>query len=170
MEGGHNNNKNLQYIYSEYFLESRMMGNYHVRFGKGVNYMFDTKQFTLVHYNSIITAHAILMIFFMVEKMQMLKLFLVFSQKIYYAVIKGSLVVGDRTDVKHFSQSRKLNLTDNLNKLNPNWITGIIDAEGCFHISVISQGKQKWSVRPVFQIGLMGCNIQKATGLFPLRV
>lgn len=38
-----------------------MMGNYHVRFGKGVNYMFDTKQFTLVHYNSIITAHAILM-------------------------------------------------------------------------------------------------------------
>ena len=120
MEGGHNNNKNLQYIYSEYFLESRMMGNYHVRFGKGVNYMFDTKQFTLVHYNSIITAHAILMIFFMVEKMQMLKLFLVFSQKIYYAVIKGSLVVGDRTDVKHFSQSRKLNLTDNLNKLNPN--------------------------------------------------
>lgn len=58
----------LQYLYCEYFLESRMMGNYHVRFGKGVNYVLYTKQFTLVHYNSIITSHAILMIFFMVKK------------------------------------------------------------------------------------------------------
>ncbi len=59
----------LQYLYCEYFLESRMMGNYHVRFGKGVNYVLYTKQFTLVHYNSIITSHAILMIFFMVNYM-----------------------------------------------------------------------------------------------------
>lgn len=51
------------------------MGNYHVRFGKGVdNYTLPNTKFnaksvsTLVHYNSIITAHAILMIFFMVEK------------------------------------------------------------------------------------------------------
>ena len=45
-----------------------MMGNYHVRFGKGVdNYTLHNTKFNaksvsiLVHYNSIITAHAILM-------------------------------------------------------------------------------------------------------------
>lgn len=51
--------------------------------GPGVQYIADNQL-----YNSIITAHAILMIFFMVEKMQLLKFCLVFSQKIYYAVIK----------------------------------------------------------------------------------
>ena len=57
-----------------------MMGNYHVRFGKGVDNYFACKTlplpsvFTLVHYNSIITAHAILMIFFMVMPASILEL------------------------------------------------------------------------------------------------
>jgi hypothetical protein len=49
-----------------------MMGNYHVRFGKGVDKVKYLS--TLVHYNSIITAHAILMIFFMVENSFMLNM------------------------------------------------------------------------------------------------
>lgn len=52
--------------------------------GPGVQYIADNQL-----YNSIITAHAILMIFFMVEKMQMLKIFLVMLVKIYYAVVKN---------------------------------------------------------------------------------
>lgn len=54
--------------------------------GPGVQYIADNQL-----YNSIITAHAILMIFFMVENLQMFdsKLFLVLSVKYYYAVVKN---------------------------------------------------------------------------------
>jgi hypothetical protein len=70
------------------------MGNYHVQFGKGGYNLANKKLWLLVHirlelagpgvqyiadnqlYNSIITAHAILMIFFMVNKLQMLNSFL----------------------------------------------------------------------------------------------
>jgi len=42
------------------------------------------------------------------------------------------------------------------NNLNPNYISGFIDAEGCFHISIIRNSNLKLgvSVRAIFQISL----------------
>ena len=51
--------------------------------GPGVQYIADNQL-----YNSIITAHAILMIFFMVNKLQMLNSFLVSTVKNYHSVVK----------------------------------------------------------------------------------
>jgi hypothetical protein len=45
----------------------------------------------------------------------------------------------------------------NNNKLNPNWVTGFVDAEGCFHVSIYRDKKkktEKWHITPVFQVGL----------------
>lgn len=44
----------------------------------------------------------------------------------------------------------------NNNKLNPNYISGFIDAEGCFHISIIRNPNLKLgvNVRAIFQISL----------------
>lgn len=45
----------------------------------------------------------------------------------------------------------------NIQKFNPNWITGFVDAEGCFSISVYNDkigNKLKWKVIPCFQIEL----------------
>lgn len=41
-------------------------------------------------------------------------------------------------------------------KLDPNWVTGFTDGEGCFHISITEDKRQKlgWQVRPCFQIAL----------------
>ena len=44
-------------------------------------------------------------------------------------------------------------------ELNPNWLVGFVDAEGCFRISMIRNKNLKgkalpWSVRLYFQIGL----------------
>jgi hypothetical protein len=136
VEGGHNNNKNLQSIYSEYFLESRMMGNYHVRFGKGVNYMFDTKQFTLVHYNSIITAHAILMIFFMV----MPALIGGFG-KINKNIIKKYFSSGQLENIEKYSKLRE--------KLGP-YLAGLIEADG--HIAVHDANSKSQKYRPKFSV------------------
>lgn len=52
--------------------------------GPGVQYIADNQL-----YNSIITAHAILMIFFMVKKMHMLKFFLASTVKIFYIIVKN---------------------------------------------------------------------------------
>ena len=42
------------------------------------------------------------------------------------------------------------------NKLNPNWVTGFTDGEGCFMINVTKRetNKMKWQIRPCFQIKL----------------
>ena len=42
------------------------------------------------------------------------------------------------------------------NKLNSNWITGFVDAEGCFHIRVTKDStfKTGWTVKPYFVIKL----------------
>ena len=42
------------------------------------------------------------------------------------------------------------------NKLNPNWVTGFTDAEGCFMINITKRGtnKSEWQIRPCFQIKL----------------
>lgn len=41
------------------------------------------------------------------------------------------------------------------NKLNPNWITGLVDDEGCFYIIFAENKNYKtgWWVQPSFQIG-----------------
>jgi len=43
-----------------------------------------------------------------------------------------------------------------INNLNPNYVTGFTDAEGCFHVSVVDKAdlKVKKSVRVLFQISL----------------
>ena len=42
------------------------------------------------------------------------------------------------------------------NKLDPNWVTGFVDGEGCFHISLAKNKnrKREWHVQACFQIGL----------------
>lgn len=48
-------------------------------------------------------------------------------------------------------------MTNNLkNKLDPNWVTGFVDGEGCFHISLftIKNRKRKWHSQACFKIGL----------------
>ena len=49
----------------------------------------------------------------------------------------------------------RLGSVENLN-LNPNWVTGFVDGEGCFHISILERKKRKfgWQVSLHFQIGL----------------
>ena len=44
----------------------------------------------------------------------------------------------------------------NNNSLDPNYISGFIDAEGCFHISILRNNNLKLgvSVRAIFQISL----------------
>lgn len=48
----------------------------------------------------------------------------------------------------------KFNLHNN--NLNPNYVSGFIDAEGCFHISTLTNSNLKLgvSVRSIFQISL----------------
>ena len=42
------------------------------------------------------------------------------------------------------------------NKLNPNWVTGFTDAEGCFMINITKRKtkRMEWQIRPCFQIKL----------------
>jgi RNA binding exosome subunit len=44
----------------------------------------------------------------------------------------------------------------NNNKLNPNWITDFVDAEGCFYVRVSKNKSYKrgWEIQVVFQIKL----------------
>lgn len=44
----------------------------------------------------------------------------------------------------------------NINKLNPNWVTGFVDAEGCFYIRMVQSNacKNRWLIQPCFQIQL----------------
>jgi len=45
-------------------------------------------------------------------------------------------------------------MNNNNNKFNPNWITGFIEAEGCFSITLCKDIRQKvkWRVQPKFRI------------------
>jgi len=40
------------------------------------------------------------------------------------------------------------------NKINPNWITGFVDAEGCFSVIIEISDITKWRVRTSFEINL----------------
>ena len=54
-------------------------------------------------------------------------------------------------------QYRSYSTTINKNKkLNPYWVTGFVDAEGCFSIIIRERenSKMRWIVGPVFQISL----------------
>jgi len=44
----------------------------------------------------------------------------------------------------------------NKDKLNPNWITGFVDGEGCFTVSISEDKRSKlgWQIRPTFKIQL----------------
>lgn len=45
------------------------------------------------------------------------------------------------------------NNNDSINRLNPNWVTGLTDAEGCFSVSILkTKNKLGWVVLPSFQI------------------
>jgi len=38
------------------------------------------------------------------------------------------------------------------NKLNPNWVTGFVDGEGCFTVNITEDKRCKlgWQIRPKF--------------------
>jgi len=42
------------------------------------------------------------------------------------------------------------------NELNPNWVTGFVDAEGCFTVTIYENNKSKkrWEIERRFQIKL----------------
>lgn len=48
------------------------------------------------------------------------------------------------------------NLSDNQRKLDPNWVTGFSDAEGCFTVSISKSSKMAvgWQVFPCFKINV----------------
>lgn len=54
------------------------------------------------------------------------------------------------------SYSTSVHKSYNNQILNPNWVTGFIDAEGCFMVNVRKNPKTKtgWTVQPIFQINL----------------
>ena len=49
---------------------------------------------------------------------------------------------------------KNLYIDHSLQKLDPNWITGFIDAEGCFSIIIEISDSLKWKVRASFEINL----------------
>ena len=58
----------------------------------------------------------------------------------------------------YFPSSRKVvirSFSQEDSKLDPNWVTGFIDGDGCLHISIVEDIKTKtsWRVRPHFKIG-----------------
>lgn len=49
----------------------------------------------------------------------------------------------------------KRSLSQNISdKIDPNWITGFVDAEGCFSVIIEKSGIEKWRVRTSFEINL----------------
>lgn len=53
-------------------------------------------------------------------------------------------------------QNKLKGLSSNSKKLSPNFVTGLVDAEGSFRISIYKNRKLKtgFRVTPLFQIGL----------------
>ncbi len=58
--------------------------------------------------------------------------------------------------VIYVNKRNKTNLShrDNLHKLDPNWVSGFVDAEGCFSIIIDLSSPLKWKVRTSFEINL----------------
>jgi len=55
---------------------------------------------------------------------------------------------------KNFTINHKNLKNNEINKLNPMWITGFTDAEGCFSIIIEIKDPLKWKVRSSFEINL----------------
>lgn len=49
---------------------------------------------------------------------------------------------------------KNLSIDHHLHKLDPNWVTGFVDAEGCFFIIIEVSNPLKWKVRTSFEINL----------------
>ena len=46
------------------------------------------------------------------------------------------------------------NTVNNNSKIDPNWISGFVDAEGCFSVIIEIPNINKWRVRTFFEINL----------------
>lgn len=55
---------------------------------------------------------------------------------------------------RNVNKELKKNFSINHHKLDPNWVTGFIDAEGCFSIIIEISDTLKWKVRTSFEINL----------------
>lgn len=49
---------------------------------------------------------------------------------------------------------KKFSINHHVYKLDPNWVTGFVDAEGCFSIIIEISNSLKWKVRASFEINL----------------
>ena len=49
---------------------------------------------------------------------------------------------------------KNLSIDHHLHKLDPNWVTGFVDAEGCFSIIIEVSSPLKWKVKTSFEINL----------------
>lgn len=132
-------------------------------------------------YNSIITAHAILMIFFMVDKRRLFNLNFQSSSKFYNNHINSIIITDDNNNnnnnndevpkytkvfIENPFNNRKVILkvaknqkgipSPTPNYLNPHWVTGFSDAESCFGFRVRKNLNLKvgWEVIPYFSINL----------------
>lgn len=132
-------------------------------------------------YNSIITAHAILMIFFMVDKKRLFNLNFQSSSKFCNNHINSIIITDDNNNnnnnndevpkytkvfIENPFNNRKVILkvaknqkgvpSPTPNNLNPHWVTGFSDAESCFGFRVRKNLKLKvgWEVIPYFSINL----------------
>ena len=132
-------------------------------------------------YKSIITAHAILMIFFMVDKRRLFNLNFQSSSKFYNNHINSIIITDDNNNnnnnndevpkytkvfIENPFNNRKVILkvaknqkgipSPTPNYLNPHWVTGFSDAESCFGFRVRKNLNLKvgWEVIPYFSINL----------------
>src|SRR6478735_3054925 len=48
----------------------------------------------------------------------------------------------------------------NIVELDPNYVTGFTDAEGCFHVVISRRSSSKWRVTPIFEINLDSHDVQ----------
>ena len=132
--------------------------------GPGVQYIADNQL-----YNSIITAHAIMMIFFMVmpgllsgfgkikKKFQQIQKYTTLESKIDESKIEESklrlkLHKPSRFNNHKYSISNRKYSTLSTKTLDPFYVTGFADAEGCFTLDVSDKRSKNWRVAVRFEI------------------
>ena len=132
--------------------------------GPGVQFIADTQL-----YNSIITAHAIMMIFFMVMpgllsgfgkiqiNFQQIQKYTTLESKIDESKIEESklrlkLHKSSRFNNPKYSISNRKYSTLSTKNLDPFYVTGFADAEGCFTLDVSDKRSKNWGVAVRFEI------------------